>query len=210
MTATLRGLVSEAHPHHLMEPLDATAPTDLLLESPTVIIEVVGAREGIDALARVRRVVNDAPVAAVRISAMDTHGHLDRATPPRRGAPLAWLAVLAVAVIVAIRVSAAVGLPTSAIVSATVGVGAPLLIVTSLRAWRRARRAPAVRRRHFERRRSITVIAVSSLDETTASSLASSVRRELDSAHTGDSHYEVSVFDPPPCGRSPGGGPTAN
>ena len=68
---TFQTLVRVRHPDQLLEPLDATAPTDLALAGPTVIIEVVGAREALDALLRVRRVAADAPVAAVRVAPAD-------------------------------------------------------------------------------------------------------------------------------------------
>ena len=199
-TATLREFVRETHPHRLMEPLDTTALTDLSLLSPTVIIEVVGAREGLDALIRVRRVAAEAPVAAVRVAATDR-------SPDRRhrrraaGLATAGLGVLAATAIVAwmLRMGADGSVARTATVVAAVAA-APILVsltVMTARTMRSARRTPMQRRRHFERRRSITVIAVASVDGSSATWLASTVRRELDSVHAGDARIDVSVFDPP-------------
>lgn len=199
-SATLRELVRETHPHRLMEPLDTTALTDLSLASPTVIIEVVGAREGLDALIRVRRVAADAPVAAVRVAAMD------RRPDRRHGRTRTVIATVCVSVLAATAVTAwalrmgadGAGARTATLVAAA--AAAPVvarLAVAATRTMRRARRTPMQRRRHFERRRSITVIAVPSVDGSSASQLASTVRRELDSVHAGDALIDVSVFDPP-------------
>ncbi len=197
MTSTLKDLVREAHPHHVVEPLDATVRTDLLLCSPTVIIEVIGAREGIDVLARVRRVAPDAPLAAMRISAIDVEPeHPERRAGARLQAGAAGVLAFAVAVGLAIW--------DPPVMSPAVSVGAmvalPVLAVALVRAWRRTRRTPVERRRYFERRRSITVIAVVMADEISASALASTVRRELDGSRPGVGRVDVSVFDPPPCG----------
>lgn len=204
-SATLRELVRETHPHRLMEPLDTTALNDLSLASPTVIIEVVGAREGLDALIRVRRVAPDAPVAAVRVAAMD------RGPDRRQGRLGRRIAMICLGVLAATAITASVlriGADGSAARTATIvaaAAAAPVvasLAVASARTMRRARRTPMQRRRHFERRRSITVIAVRSIDGSSATRLASTVRRELDSVHAGDALIDVSVFDPPECRHS--------
>lgn len=203
-SATLRELVRETHPHRLMEPLDTTALTDLSLASPTVIIEVVGAREGLDALIRVRRVAADAPVAAVRVAAMDRGP--DRGGRRRTGIATVCLGALAARAIGAwvVRMGAEGTTARTATLVAALAI-APVvayLVVGALRTVRSARRTPMERRRHFERRRSITVIAVPSADGSSASRLASTVRRELDSVHAGDALIDVSVFDPPECPHS--------
>ncbi len=201
-TATLRELVRETHPHRVMEPLDTTALTDLSLASPTVIIEVVGAREGLDALIRVRRVAADAPVAAVRVAAIG-------AGPDRRHARCgrlalgAMFALAVVAAVVRVGSDGTTARTATLVVAAAVAPISAVLAVVAARSIRRARRGPMQRRRHFERRRSITVIAVPSADERSATRLASTVRRELDSVHAGDALIDVSVFDPPGCSPSP-------
>lgn len=198
MTATtLRDRVRDTHPHRRMESLDAATLSDLFLVSPTVIIEVVGAREGIDALTRVRRIAVDAPLAAVRVAPADLEpDHVER-TPIARFIALAVASLAFVAAVVAsARTSAAIG----ATVSVVLIVSAPILSVAAVRAVQHARRGPVDRRRHFERRRSVTVIAVGSIDARSAARLATSVRRELEVAHTGNARYDVSVFDPRPGG----------
>lgn len=203
-SATLRELVRETHPHRLMEPLDTTALTDLSLASPTVIIEVVGAREGLDALIRVRRVAADAPVAAVRVAAMDRGP--DRGGRRRTGIATVCLGALAATAIGAwvVRMGAEGTTARTATLVAALAIAPVMayLAVGALRTVRSARRTPMQRRRHFERRRSITVIAVPSADGSSASRLASTVRRELDSVHAGDALIDVSVFDPPECPHS--------
>ena len=204
-TGTLRELVRETHPHRVMEPLDTTALTDLRLASPTVIIEVVGAREGLDALTRVRRVAADAPVAAVRVAAIGVEADHEHRRLGRLGAiALRALAATAVAAAVVRMGSDGTTARTATVVlAAAVAPIAAVLAITALRSVRRAKRAPMQRRRHFERRRSITFIAVPSLDERSATQLASTVRRELDSVHAGDALIDVSVFDPPACTHCP-------
>ena len=204
-TATLRELVRETHPHRVMEPLDTTALTDLSLASPTVIIEVVGAREGLDALTRVRRVAADAPVAAVRVAAIGVGPDRQRSRLGRLGVTvMCALATMAVAAaVVRVGATGATARTATVVVAAAVAPIAVVLVITGLRSMRRSRRGPMQRRRHFERRRSIMFIAVPSLDERSATRLASTVRRELDSAHAGDALIDVSVFDPPDCVHSP-------
>ncbi|MFN8021303.1 MAG: hypothetical protein U0Q03_07225 [Acidimicrobiales bacterium] len=184
----------DRHPDQVLEPLDATAPTDLALAGPTVIIEIVGAREALDALLRVRRVAADAPVAAVRVAPADptpsaSRRHLDL----RSGAAILVIAVCALGAILAARWGSPV---VSTVITVAVLVLAPVLAVAAVVWLRRVRRAPMVRRRYFERRRSIAVIAVASPDPPAALSLASSVRRELETARSGDGHYDVRVFEP--------------
>lgn len=199
MSRTFTDLVGEAHPHHTMEPLDAAVPTELSLRSPTVIIEVVGAREGIDVLARVRRVQPEASIAAVRISAVDVvPEHPERRAGARVLAAFVGALVLAAAIVVAVWNPVSLG----AVVWIAIVVVAPLLAVAAVRAWQRTRHTPVERRRYFERRRSITVIGVAAADEVSASALASSIRRELDSSRSGAGRYDLSIFDP----RSQGDG----
>lgn len=205
-SSTLRTLVRSTHPDGVLEPLDAHAPTDLPLRGPTVIIEVVGAREALDALARVRRVAADAPVAAVRIATATsdaTDPGMSRTPWPRRVRTWwSWrsgvLAVLVGAVVVGTVVAARRG---SAVVSTVAAVAAGslalLAVIAATTAWVRARRQPVERRRHFERRRSLAVIAVAPPDDLSAAQLATSVRRELQHARPGEHCYDVTVFEPP-------------
>ena len=188
-----------------MEPLDTTALTDLRLASPTVIIEVVGAREGLDALARVRRVAADAPVAAVRVAAIGVGSDRERGRLGRLGmVAMRVLAALAVtAAVVRVGSDGTTARAATLVLAAAVAPIAAVLAITALRSMRRSRRGPMQRRRHFERRRSITFIAVPSLDERSATRLASTVRRELDSVHAGDALIDISVFDPPDCTHCP-------
>jgi hypothetical protein len=191
---TFQTLVRVRHPDQLLEPLDATAPTDLALAGPTVIIEVVGAREALDALLRVRRVAADAPVAAVRVAPADPPP-----TSARRGLDLRSIGaiVLIAACALGAILAARWGSPVvTTIVTVSVLALAPVLAVAAVLSLRRIRRAPLTRRRYFERRRSIAVIAVPSPDSPAALSLASSVRRELDTARSGDGQYDVTVFEP--------------
>lgn len=192
---TLQAFVRAQHPDRLLEPLDASAPTDLPIERPTVIVEVVGAREALDALARVRRLASDTTVAAVRVAVADAPVELPRLRPTWRRVIVAVAAgALVVGGVMATRWG-------SSVFSTAVGVTAlslaPLLVLAGVAELRRARREPMTRRRYFERRRSIAVIAVPSADDPAASSFAASLRRELDNARSGDGRYEVTVLDPP-------------
>ncbi len=195
MNQMFTDLVSEAHPHHTMEPLDATVPTELALGSPTVIIEVVGAREGIDVLSHVRRVQPDAQIAAVRISAVEVvPEHPERRAGARALASIAGALTFAVAIVLAVWNPASL----DSLVRVSIVVVAPTLVVVGVRAWQRTRRTPVERRRYFERRRSIAVIAVASADEVSASALASSIRRDLDSARPGAGRYDLRIVEPRP------------
>ncbi len=199
MNQSFTRLVSEAHPNHTMEPLDATVATELTLVSPTVIIEVVGAREGIDVLGRVRRVQPDALIAAVRLSAVDVvPEHPERRKGARAFAGVAGALTLAAAIVFALLNPVSLG----AVVLLSIVVAAPALVVAGVRAWQRTRRTQVERRRYFERRRSIAVIAVASADDVSASALASSIRRDLDSARTGAGRYDLRIVGP----RSQGDG----
>lgn len=193
--STFRDFVQAAHPDRVLEPLDATAPTDLRIVGPTVIIEVVGAREALDALARVRRVAGDGPVAAVRVAVSEVPTEPPRLRPTwRRVIVGVAMVALAAGAVLAARTGSSV---VSTAVTVTAAALAPVLVVALVASWYRARREPVERRRYFERRRSIAVIAVPSPDEPSATSLAAAVRHELDNARSGTGRYEVSVIDPP-------------
>jgi hypothetical protein len=192
--STLQAFVQANHPEGLLEPLDASAPTDLAIERPTVVVEVVGAREALDALARVRRLAPDLDVAAVRVATQDVP-----VEAPRLRA--SWNRVIVVVTVLALVGGGVLATRWgSSVVSTAIGVSAltvaPLLLVASLVEIRRARREPVTRRRYFERRRSIAVIAVASADDSAATTLASTVRRELANARPGNGQYDVMVLDP--------------
>jgi hypothetical protein len=192
---TLQAFVLAAHPHRLVEQLDASAPTDLVIDGPTVIVEVVGAREALDALARVRRVAPDTTVAAVRVAVPEVPVEQARLRPTWRRT---IVAVTAIALVVGGALATRWG---SSLVTTAAGVVAlalaPVLVMAALAEVRRARREPVTRRRYFERRRSIAVIALAPADRLTATSLATSLRRELDTAGPGDGRYDVTLLDPP-------------
>jgi hypothetical protein len=193
--ATLQAFVRANHPDRLLEPLDASAPTDLPILGPTVIVEVVGAREALDALARVRRIARESEVAAVRVAVPEIPVERPRVRP-------SWRHVITVVAAGALVVGGVLATRWgSSVVSTAVGVSAlalaPVLVLAAVVEVRRARREPLTRRRYFERRRSIAVIAVPAADGPAATTLASTVRRELDAARPGNGRYDVTVLDPP-------------
>lgn len=198
VSPTLQTLVRSTHDRWSLDTLDATAPTDLRLARPTVIVEVAGARAGLDALSRVRRIAHDEPVAAIRLAPSESISELTR---PQPGSRVAWLVVvlgaLAGVVVTALTGREAFHRGSSGTAMFGAAVAASLVgSVAAVRWWRRERREPAARRHHFEQRRCIAVIAVSSADAGSASHLASTVRRVLDDAAPTD-RYDVTVFEPP-------------
>ncbi|MCB0998464.1 MAG: hypothetical protein KDB40_04140 [Acidimicrobiales bacterium] len=186
------------HQSWSLDALDATAPADLRLARPTVIVEVVGARAGLDALSRVRRVAHDGAVAAIRVAPSEVLAEPSRPRPGRRvGWTVVVLGALIGLVVTALTGREAFDRGSSGTAMLGAAAAASLVgIVAAARWWRRARREPVARRRHFEQRRCIAVIAVSSADTTSASHLATTVRRALDDASPAD-RYDVSVFEPP-------------